>query len=128
MPLRATRTDIFVATITTFLFGSYDAFEENLTHMKIINLKTYLGENVTDFCAEILVDAELLESAGAFKPHHLGYINFIFEDTSDSRLCLRDIYKYKEVMEFINKLCVSDMDVLSQEDIISYESLVHEAT
>ena len=85
MPLRATRTDIFVATITTFLFGSYDAFEENLTHMKIINLKTYLGENVTDFCAEILVDADCLESAGAFKPDHIGYITRIFEDTSDSR-------------------------------------------
>ena len=38
------------------------------------------------------------------------------------------IKKYKEVTEIINKLCVCDMDVLSQEDIITYESLVKEDT
>ena len=42
-----------------------------------------------------------LESAGALKPEHLGYIIRIFEDTSDSRFRLWDIQKYKEVMEFI---------------------------
>ena len=31
-------------------------------------------------------------------------------------------------MEFIKKLCVYDMDVLSQEDLITYEPLVQEAT
>ena len=69
------------------------------------------------------MDAERLESAGAFKPEHLGYITCIFEDTSDSRFCLWGIQKYKEVTEFIKKLHVCDMDVLSQEDIITYESL-----
>ena len=38
------------------------------------------------------------------------------------------IHKYKEVTEFIKKLCVYDMDVISQEDLITYESLVQEAT
>ena len=56
--------------------------------MKILKLKSYLGENVTDCCAAILVDADFLESAGDFKPEHLGYINCIFEDTSDSRFRL----------------------------------------
>ena len=74
------------------------------------------------------MDAERLESAGAFKPDHLGYIIRIFEDTSDSRFRLWDIQKYKELIEFINKLRVCDMDVLSQEDLITYESLVQEAT
>ena len=74
------------------------------------------------------MDAERLDSAGAFKPKHLGYITSIFEDTSDSRFRLWDIQKYKEVTEFIKKLHVCDMDVLSQEDIITYESLVQEAT
>ena len=74
------------------------------------------------------MDAERLESAGAFKPEHLGYITHIFEDTSDYRFCLWSIQKYKEVTEFIKKLCVCNMDVISQEDIINYESLVHEAT
>ena len=96
--------------------------------MKSLKLKSYTGENVTDCCAAILVDAERLESAGAFKPEHLGYITRIFEDTSDPRLRLWDIHKYKEVTEFIKKLRVYDMDVLSQEDLITYESLVQEAT
>ena len=33
---------------------------------------------------------------------------------------------YKEVTEFINKLCVCDMNVISQEYLIKYESLVQE--
>ena len=74
------------------------------------------------------MDAERLESAGAFKPEHLGYITLIFEDTSDSRFRMWDIQKYKEVMDFIKKLHVCDMDVISQEDLITYESLVQEAT
>ena len=96
--------------------------------MKSLKLKSYPGENVTDCCAAILVDAERLESAGAFKPENLGYITRIFEDTSDSRFRLWTIQKYKEVTEFIKKLCVCEMNVLSKEDLITYESLVQEAT
>ena len=96
--------------------------------MKNIKLKIYPGENVTDCCVAVLLDAEHLESAGAFNPEHLGYITRIFEHTSDSRFRLWAIQKYKEVTEFIKKLRVCDMDVISQEDIITYESLVQEAT
>ena len=71
-----------------------------------------------------MIYAEHLESAGAFNTEHLGYITNIFEDTSDSRFRLWDIQKYKEVTEFIKKLRVCDMDVISQEDLITYESLV----
>ena len=74
------------------------------------------------------MDAERLESAGAFKPEHLGYINRIFEDTSDSIFRVWAIQKYKEVTEFIKKFRVCDMDVLTQEDLITYESLVQEDT
>ena len=94
--------------------------------MKSLKLKSYPGENVKYCCAEILVDAERLESAGSFKPENLGYITRIFENTSDSRFRLWKIKKYKEVTEFIKKLRVCDMDVLSQEDLITYESLVQE--
>ena len=83
---------------------------------------------MTDCCAAILLDAEGLESSGAFNPEHLGYITHIFEDNSDSRFLLWDIQKYKEVTDFIKKLCVCDMDVISQDDLITYESLVQEAT
>ena len=96
--------------------------------MKSLKLKSYPGQNVTDCCAAILVDAERLESAGSFKPEHLGYIIRIFEDTSDSIFRLWAIQKYKEVTEIIKKLRVCELDVLSQEDIITYESLVQEVT
>ena len=127
VPLKATGREVFVATITTFLSDSYDALEETLTHMKILKLKFYPGENVTDFCTEILVDDERLESVGAFNPEHLGYITCIFQDTFDLRFRLWDIQKYKEITEFIKILCVCDMDVISQEDLITYDSLVQEA-
>ena len=75
-----------------------------------------------------MVDAERLESDGAFKTDHLGYTTRIFEYTSDSRFRLWVIQKYKEVTEFIKKLRVCEMDVISQEDLITYESLVQEST
>ena len=71
-----------------------------------------------------MVDDEHLESAGAFNPDHLGYITCILEDTSDSRFRLWAIQKYKEVTEIIKKLGVCDMDVLSQEYLITHESLI----
>ena len=74
MPLTATGPEVYVAIMTTFFSDSYDALEETLNHMKSLKLKSYPGENVTDCCAAILVDAKRLESAGAFKPDHLGYI------------------------------------------------------
>ena len=41
VPLTAPGTDVFVATMTTFLSDSYDAFEETLNHMKRLKLKRY---------------------------------------------------------------------------------------
>ena len=128
VPLTSTGPEVYVAIMITFLSDSYDALEENLNHMKSLKLKSYPGENVTDCCAEILVDAERLESAGDFKHEHLWYTTLIFEDTSDSRFHLWDIHKHKEVTGLIKKLCVCDMDVISKEDLITYESLVQEAT
>ena len=87
--------------------------------MKSLKLKSYPGENVTYCCAAKLVDAERLESARAFKPDRLGYITRIFEDSSDSIFRQWGIKKYKEVTEFIKKLRVCDMDVISQEELIA---------
>ena len=67
-----------------------------------------------------MVDAENLESAGAFKPEHLRYGTRIFEDTYDSIFRLWAIKKYKEVTDLIKKLCVCDMDVISQENLITH--------
>ena len=68
VPLTATGTEVFVVTMIKFLFDSYDDLEETLTHINILKLKSYPGENVTYCCAAILVDDERLDSAGAFKP------------------------------------------------------------
>ena len=87
--------------------------EKTLNHIKNLKLRSYPGENIIDYCTAILVDVERLDIAGAFKPDHLGYINSIFEDPSDSRFSLWDIQNYKNVTEFIKKLCVCDMYVLS---------------
>ena len=46
VPLTTTGSEVFVATMTTFLSDSYDYLEETLTHMKILKLKIYPGENV----------------------------------------------------------------------------------
>ena len=128
MPLTATRPEVFVNTMTEFLSDSYDDLEDNLTHTKSLKLKSYPGDNVTYFCAAILVDAELLDSAKAFKYEHLGYTTRIFEDKSDSRFRIWAIHKYKEVMDFIKKLRLCDMDVTSPEELITYDYLVQEAT
>ena len=88
VPLTATGTEVFVANMTIFLSDSYDALEETLNQMKSLKIKSYPRKNVKYFCAAILVDYEHLDSAGAFKPDHLGYITRIFEYTFDSRLRL----------------------------------------
>ena len=92
------------------------------------NLKSQPGENVTDFCVAILVYSERLESDGAFNTEHLGYITRIFEDNYEFIFRLWDIQKYTEVAEFIKKLRVCDMDVISHEELITYDTLVQEAT
>ena len=72
VPLTETGTELFVATMTTFISDSYDAMEKTINHMNILKLKVYPGEKVTYCCAAILVDDERLASAGDFKPEHLG--------------------------------------------------------
>ena len=70
---------------------------------------------------------ESLESAGAFKPEHLGYIIRIFDNTSDSRFHLWATQKYKLVMEFVKKPLLCDEDVMQTDDIITYGFLVQES-
>ena len=70
---------------------------------------------------------EILESARAFKPKHLGYIIHIFEDNSDSRFHLWATQKYKEVMDFVKKPLFYDKDVMQTDDIITYGFLAQES-
>ena len=54
--LTETVTEVFVATMTTFISNYYDALEETITHIKSLKLKIHLRENFTYLCASILVD------------------------------------------------------------------------
>ena len=128
MPLTENGSEVFVATMTTFFSNSYDALEETLTPMKSTKLKSHPGENVTYLCTEILVDVECLGNSGSLKPEHLEYTNQIFEDNYDSRLRPWKIQKYKEDMEFIKKLLVCDMYIISPEYLKTYSTLLQEAT
>ena len=70
---------------------------------------------------------EGLESAGAFKPEHLGYIIHIFENTSNSIFKIWATQKYKEVMEFVKKPLLCDKDVMQTNDNINYGLLTQES-
>ena len=96
-------------------------------HMKNLKLKDNQGRGAPDCYDEILVNVESLESAGDFKPEHLGYIIHIFENTSDSRFYLWETQKYKEVMEFVTKPLLCDEYVMHTNDIITYAFLAQES-
>ena len=96
------------------LFGGYSKPNEDS------KLKDNQGGDAADCYDAILVNVESLESSGAFKPEHLGYIIRIFENTSDSRFHLWATQKYKEVMEFVKKPLLCDEDVMQTNNIITY--------
>ena len=120
MPLTLTGTEVYVATMITFLSTYYSTLVETLNHMKSFKLKDHQRYNVEDFCHAKLVDSERLESDGAFKTKNPGHFISIFEDTSDSRFRLWATQEYQEVMEFIKTLIVGDECIMQTDDIISY--------
>ena len=95
MPLIATRPGVYVATVNKVISDYYASLEETLEHLKCIKLKYLLGDNVAEFCASILVDAESLESDVNFKNAYFGYITHIFKNTYDPRFHLWATHKYK---------------------------------
>ena len=97
---------------------------DTLNHMKNLKLKDHPGRDVSDCYDTILVNVESLESAGDFKPEHLGYIIHIFEHTSDYRFHIWATQKYKDFMEFVKKPLLCYKDVMQTDDIITYCFLV----
>ena len=126
MLLTATGPEVFVTNMNTFLYDSYDALEETITHMKSLKFKDHPDRNTADCYDAILVNVESLESAGSFKPEHLDYIICIFEDISNSRFHIWATHKYKEVLEFIKKPLLCDKDVMHTNDFITYGLLDQE--
>ena len=59
-----------MANMTTMMLDSYDALESTLTQMKNINLASFPGENVSDFCTWVVVDMESLDSSGELNTEH----------------------------------------------------------
>ena len=108
VPLTATGPEVYVATMTTLISDSYYYLSDALNQMKSIKLSDNQGGDNADCYKTILKYLKGLESAGAFKPDHLGYIIRIFEDTSDSRFNLWATQKYKEVMGLLRNIyCVT---------------------
>ena len=120
VPLTATGPEVYVTTMTTIIYDSYYSLVDTLNHTKNLKLKDHPGRDAADYYDTILVNVESLESAGAFKTNHLGYIIRVFENTSDSRFHIWASQKYKEVMEFVKKPLLCDEDVMQTNDIITY--------
>ena len=89
MPLTATGTEVYFATMITVISKSYAYLEDTLNNLKCLNLKYHIAQNIAECCATILLDDGNPDSAGAFKPDHLGYTPQIFEITSDRILYFR---------------------------------------
>ena len=95
--------------------------------MESLKLKDNQGGDTADYYDAILEYMEGLESSGAFKPEHLGYIISIFENTSDSIFNIWETQKYKAVMDFVKKPLLCDKDVMHTNDITTYGLLIQES-
>ena len=125
--LTATGPEVYVATMTTTISDSYYSLMDTLNQIKSLKLKDNQGGD-TAYCYDaILENVEGLESAGAFKPEHLGYIIRISENTSDYIFNLWATQKYKEVMEFVKKPLLCDKDVMPTNDITTYGLIAQES-
>ena len=90
--------------MTNIISDSYYSLVDTLNQLKSLKLKDDQSGDAADCYDAILVNVESLESAGAFKTKHLGYIICVFENTSDSRFHIWASQKYQEVMEFVKKI------------------------
>ena len=67
VPLTATGPEVYVATMTTFIYNSYYYLVDTLNHTKSLKLKDNTEEDVGDFNIAIIVNVESLVGSGAFK-------------------------------------------------------------
>ena len=95
--LTETRPEVYVATMTAVLSGSYDSLGGTLNHLKCLKLKYHPGNNASYLFSEILEYTERLESSGAFNPNHLGYVTRIVENNCDPRFHLWETQRYNYV-------------------------------
>ena len=72
VPLTETGPEVYFATMTTIISDSYYSLVGTLNQMKNLKLKDHPGRDAADCYNTILVNVESVESAGAFKPEHLG--------------------------------------------------------
>ena len=120
VPMTATGPEVYVATMTTIISDSYYSLADTLNQTESLKLRDNQGADTADCYDAILENVEGLESDGAFKPKHLGYIISIFENSSDSRFNLWATQKYKAVMDFGKKPLLCDKDVMHTNDITTY--------
>ena len=58
VPMIATRTEVYVNIMTTFISNYYNNLKDTLKHLKSLKLMRYYWENVAYFCSAILVSAD----------------------------------------------------------------------
>ena len=72
MTLSATVPEVYVSAMNTFFTDPYDTLEDTLNNLKSLKINSYPEDNITDLCADILVNDDCLESARAFNTENLG--------------------------------------------------------
>ena len=78
--------------------------------MKSLNLKSYLGDNVVDWCDKILVDAERLDNSRELKPKNSKYITCTFEYDYDSGFIFWGTRSTRRIRILLRKfVCVTMM-------------------
>ena len=105
VPPTATGPEVYVATMTNIISDSYYSMMDNLNQMKNLKLKDHPDRYAADCHDKILVNVESLESDGAFKPEHLGYIIRIFENLDFKAGLLRNTRRLQSLLR--NIYCVT---------------------
>ena len=86
LPITASGPEVFITTMHICLSDSYEALEETKKQLKTLKLSDFSGENVVNCCAQILMLAKCLDSAGAFEPNLLCAITRIFTLSTEKKL------------------------------------------
>jgi len=116
-----------VALLRLVQLDSYEAMELTKEKLKKLTLKNYPGENVEQCCADIVMYAEQLDSAGSFEAPLLCSIAKTFESASEERFRLWGMKTYDRCKDYVKSLRIMDEDTVDADRRITYESLTQDA-
>ena len=123
--ITATGTEVFITTMHICISDSYKTLEETKKQLKSLKLSDFPGKNVVDCCAQILMLAEHLDSAGAFETDLLCAIARIFTLSSEKIFNVWAIETSRKCIKYVKSVQVNNPDTLPEQ--IFYESINLEA-